>query len=104
MVVMAVCYFSDFELDEKNQWVWRLTTDKRGGTPISITESTTYARIYNELQNEQNVDPPQYDMELRFQFKDDSSIPIPPMRLLVMKKWIIHLNWTKCTGLLFGWL
>lgn len=56
-------------------------SDLLGGIPISIIKSTSYMRMYHDLQNKLNVNHSQYDIELRFLFKERSSIPIPPMKV-----------------------
>jgi hypothetical protein len=80
-MIIPVCYFGDFELNENNRWEWRWTSDIRGCIAIPVTESTPYLEMYHDLQNKLNVDQSQYDMQLRYLFNGygDSSIPMPPV-------------------------
>lgn len=47
-----------------------------GGTRIVITSSTLFTKMYHDIPNPLNIDPSQYDMEMRFLFNKHSTILI----------------------------
>lgn len=70
------------------------TGDKRGGIAISISLGTSYAELYNDLQNKLNVDPSQYNMELKFKFNEHASVLIPLIMISSVDEvnYLIELN------------
>lgn len=65
-----------------------------------MTSNTSYAEMYREIQYVLNIDPSQYDIELRFLFNNEhTSIPIPLTKVTSRNgiKALISLNEARMT-------
>lgn len=61
--------------------MWKWTDNIKGSRPTHITESTSYEKLYHDIQNKLNVDSSQYNMVLRYQYGQNFPYSIPPLNV-----------------------
>lgn len=98
-IILPVCYFGDFELDENNRWTWKWTSDGQRNMPTHITETTSYDELYHDIQKKLNVDLSLYNMVLRYQFQEHLPFSIPPANVTsdIDVSYLYDLNKTQMT-------
>ncbi|KAL2525184.1 Uncharacterized protein Adt_10238 [Abeliophyllum distichum] len=78
-VWILVCYPVEFEQNVEDTWTWKYVGKGQGKTtPIHVSRSICFAKLYNKVKEVLKVDSSLYEMEMAYLVPEMSKVPTAP--------------------------